>query len=100
MFFRNKLRELERANAAMRSALAWYAREENWRRSGVNEPGADRQWVKAPAARDRGALAARVLKFVQGDSPNAARRRTWWRLPSLRRRGGIPDFLLAPDKRR
>jgi len=95
LFFRKRTRELEAANAQLMSALAYYADESIWRRRGINEPGAARQWVKPPVSRDRGARARAALQSVELRAPIF---RFWFRRfnPS----GRIPDFLKAPDKRR
>lgn len=45
-------------------ALRWYANDANWQRLGVNPKGARRQWVKSPAAHDRGERARTALEFA------------------------------------
>lgn len=51
----------DREIAELRDALGWYAQTSNWRRE-VRPVGGKRvQWVKSPAAFDRGARAKFVL---------------------------------------
>lgn len=97
LFFRKRTRELEAANAELMSALAYYADESIWRRRGVNQPGEQRQWVKPPVSRDRGARARTALESIEVRRASSAR--FWWPLPRLPRRS-VPPFLMAADKRR
>lgn len=76
MFGRKRIAELQRQVSVMRSALLWYATEENWRRKGIHPKGARKKWRKSSAAFDRGAVASRALAVVDGsmappESPRA-----------------------------
>lgn len=51
--------------ASSDAALDWYAQSSNWRRE-VRVAGPHRNWVKSPAAFDRGARAKFVLMCAGG----------------------------------
>lgn len=60
-----QLESLVREVYVLREALDWYAQSSNWRRE-VRVAGPHRNWVKSPAAFDRGARAKFVLMCAGG----------------------------------
>jgi hypothetical protein len=79
------IKRLRRQNAALRDALEWYANSTTWRRTATNVRGEPRQWIKSPAAFDRGARAKFVL--TQLDEPTAFVSTGWI----------LTDFAGGPD---
>lgn len=62
-----RMESLVREVHVLREALDWYAQSSNWRRE-VRVAGPHRNWIKSPAAFDRGARAKFVLMCASGRS--------------------------------